>query len=105
MIYSKLSEHQQNELANLIYRDEVDEVFKYINSILTKNSLGLDTCAKPMAVRNKQEMNNDCFAQGYLEKVLEFMEETLAREKPLDTVIKTRQYIQNVIEEIKTFFK
>ena len=38
MIYTKLSEQQQNELANLIYRDEVDEVFKYINNILTKSN-------------------------------------------------------------------
>ena len=56
--------------------------------------------------RNKKDMSHPCFAYGYLNKIIEFAEETNKRETDKSAVInKIDKYIKKLQQEIKKFFE
>jgi len=104
MTNTRLSTQQITDILMLVSSQNGDEVISYINKILSKASTGLDTCARPLAIRSKDDQKHECFAVGYLEKIHEFICETDKRCSKEDTIKKTIEYINKLIIEIGAFF-
>lgn len=104
MTISRLSDEETEELLHLAASSQPVGVIKYVNRLLYSKGLGDDRCARPLAFRNRQELESPCFAVGYLDKVSSFMAETAARD-PAQAVKKTQEFIAGLKTEITKFFE
>lgn len=104
MIKSKLSEEEAVQVGAFVTAQDIPGMVKYLNRVLYDRGLGTDGCSRPMALRDKKDMDEPCFARGYLNKVLEFIEESKRRTGDSDTLEKTVNYLNGLLKEIDRFF-
>jgi len=104
MTTSKLSEHEVAAIGVLAIAQDIPGLIQYLNRILHYRNLGTDTCARPFSIRSKKDMEEPCFAKGYLSKVLEFIGESKKRLEDKTTLERTENYLTNLVTEIDGFF-
>ena len=104
MIHAQLSDAEKEDLLALTVSGKPANVVAYVNKLLKERNLGHDSCARPLAVRDKKHIKQPCFAIEYIEKIEEFLNESLHRTTPVQAISETKEYIQQVKAEIKKFF-
>lgn len=104
MIYTQLSEQEQADLVQLVQQQASLGVVQYVNRLLKKGSWGNESCARPFAARDEKHVKQPCFAQGYLEKSLEYSRDCSYRLPASEALEKTQHILEQMITEVKTFF-
>ena len=105
MIISKLSDDEIVTLSGFINTGNLQNTVQYINRLLYKRNLGHDGCSRPLAFRDKKDMDEPCFAKGYLEKVLDFMKESEKRSPVEKLTCNVEIFIKGMVKEIDQYFK
>ena len=81
-------------------------LLEYLDRMLYEKGLGTDGCARPMAARDQQDMKKEtsCYAEGYIRKTIEFVENCNQMWPPRKTVDKTLTYLKKLQKEMTEFF-
>ena len=103
MVRSMLSDEETEMLFTMCAQQQPVSIIKFVNQLLYTKGQGTDTCARPWALRTKQELATPCFALGYLDKVQSFMHECQVR-NPQTAVEETQKFIKLLMAEITSFF-
>jgi hypothetical protein len=104
MIHSQLSDNEKEDLLAMAVANKHQPLITYINNLLREKSLGYDGCARPIASRDKKHMKQQCFALGYIEKIEDYLNESLQRMEPMRAIAETKTYITKMKAEIKKYF-
>jgi len=105
MIKSKLSESEVTQVISFASSGDMGGLVKYLNSLLYERGLGTDCCARPMALREEKDTDDPCFAQGYIEKILDYLRQSEARMSDAQAIQNTKKYILSLQQEIARFFE
>ena len=84
----------------------IPDIIQTVQAVLISRGNGLDRCARPLAFRKEADMDHPCFARGYIEKMVEYTQETSKRSKSSkDLRAQVAKYGAQLIAEIDRFFK
>lgn len=105
MVKSRLSDEEIFDVGVFVSVGNASGLVKYLNKLLYQKGLGTDCCARPIAARDKEDMKESCYAEGYIKKTIEFINDTRQRLSPTKTIEKTLEYLEKVQQEIREFFQ
>lgn len=105
MTKSKLSDEEQTSLSEFVVTQNVSGATNYINKLLYERGLGSDACSRPFAARDADDIKENCFAKGYLKKILSFIESSNNQMSDGLVVIETIKYVRKLIKEIDIHFE
>lgn len=101
-----LSDYEQSRIFELAAANRHQELVQYFNSLLYARSLGSELCARPLGVRNAEELQEFCFALGYLDKLVDYTKENVKREMDKNVFLNyIEAYAEKLKTEIREFFK
>lgn len=84
-------------------QEDLSLIYGQINRLLRTRSTGADLCARPISARDDKDVNETCFALGYIDKIHSYIQEIEKRndENKLKAI---KKYISQLRIEIKKFF-
>jgi hypothetical protein len=98
----KLSDEEIESISFAFGTGDISKLIEVLRKLLYNRSLGAEVCARPVSFRKQEQMKEPCFAIGYLNSIIEYIEETQKRK--LDVAKETTLYINKIIEEISSYF-
>lgn len=104
MVKSRLSEEEEVQVIAFVATGNAKGLVDYLNQLLYQKGRGTDCCARPLALRDREDLKDTCFAEGYIKKIIEFMDNSRQRLSPAEAVEATCKYLDQILNEIGQFF-
>ena len=111
-----LSDREIEDVFSLSAAGKHTELVDKVNRMIRERSRGDDRCARPLAIRGKDQMLEPCFALGYMDKIIDFIDNTVNRvviaddaverkaQNMVEVISDVREYVQNLRKEIRGYF-